>query len=119
MLTAFVSKISVNVTVHLFLLPVLILLIFTCNYYSEGIIASGAADDAICLFEENQDGLVCLYFFVILLACSFVKIGLVHIRLSKSTHRVSFVLTRLIRKYSSNTMPYSSCTLCFPPLLAW
>ncbi|KAK1384275.1 hypothetical protein POM88_022010 [Heracleum sosnowskyi] len=25
---------------------------------SEGIIASGAADDAICLFEENRDGLV-------------------------------------------------------------
>ncbi|KAL1813301.1 hypothetical protein DCAR_0625604 [Daucus carota subsp. sativus] len=31
--------------------------ISSVHWSSEGIIASGAADDAICLFEENQDGL--------------------------------------------------------------
>ncbi|KAK1389650.1 putative cytosolic iron-sulfur protein assembly protein CIAO1-like [Heracleum sosnowskyi] len=31
--------------------------IFSVHWSSEGIIASGAADDAICLFEENRDGL--------------------------------------------------------------
>lgn len=37
----------------------LTLLHYVCVYDREGIIASGAADDAIRLFVENNEGMVC------------------------------------------------------------